>query len=66
MISIFSDELIGCRSNVVNFFHIFLALSCLLMSCSLFEKSIYSFHMAAFIHIFCIVLSTITVNSLVC
>jgi hypothetical protein len=35
-------------------------------TCSLSEKSIYSFHRTIFIHILCNVLSTITVNSLVC
>jgi hypothetical protein len=63
MISIFSDEFIGYRSNVVNFFHIFLVPPWLLMSYSLFKKSLYSFDMAVFIHILCYVLSTITVNN---
>jgi hypothetical protein len=61
--SYFSDKLIRCRSNVVNSFHIFLVPPWLLMSCSLFEKNIYSFYMAVFIHILCNVLSTITVNN---
>jgi hypothetical protein len=64
--SCFSDEFIGCRSNIINFFHIFLAPPCLLMSCSLFENSFYSFHMTVLIHILCNVLIAITVNSLAC
>jgi hypothetical protein len=58
--------LIGCRSNIINYFHIYIAPPWLLMSCSLFEKSIYSFHMTVLIHNLCNVLSTIMMNSLAC
>jgi hypothetical protein len=62
--SCFSDELIACRSNVIIFFHIFLTHPWFLMSCSLFEKNIYYFHMTVLIHILCNVLSTITMNNM--
>jgi hypothetical protein len=63
--SYFSYVLMGCRSNVLNFFQKFLTTLWLLMSCRLFKKSLYSFHMIVFIHILCNILSIKTVNSLV-
>jgi hypothetical protein len=64
--SCFSDKFIGCRSNFVIFFHIFLTPPWFIMSCSLFENNLYSFDMTVLIHILCNVLSTIMVNSLAC
>jgi hypothetical protein len=61
----FSYVLMGCRRNIINFFHKFLIPSWLLMSYSLFEKSLYYFYMTVLIYILCNVLNTKMVNNFV-